>query len=65
MQVIINGQDTSIDEGESVADLVESLGLHGKIAVEINREIIPRSQFTMHIIREGDVIEIVKAIGGG
>ena len=65
MQVVINGQDTSIEDGKSVADLVESLDLHGKIAVEINRGIVPRSQFKNHVIREGDVIEIVQAIGGG
>lgn len=65
MRVVINGKDTSIDEGKSVADLVGSLDLHGKIAVEINHKIIPRSQFDVHAIKEGDVIEIVHAIGGG
>ena len=65
MQVVINGQDASIEEGRSVADLIESLELNGKIAVEINRGIVPRSQFTRHIVREGDIIEIVQAIGGG
>ena len=65
MQVVINGRNVSIDTGRSVADLVESLELHGKIAVEINRRIIPRSQFDAHTISEGDVIEIVQAIGGG
>ena len=65
MQVVINGRNTSIDKDMTVAEFVESLALRGKIAVEINREIIPRSRFGVQTIREGDVIEIVQAIGGG
>ena len=65
MQVVINGQDSSINEGNTVADLIENLQLRGKIAVEINRMIIPRSKYSQHIVKEGDEIEIVQAIGGG
>jgi thiamine biosynthesis protein ThiS len=65
MQVVINGQSTSIDESETVAELVERLGLQGRIAVEINGYIVNFGQFETHRLGEGDVIEIVRAIGGG
>ncbi|MGH8593813.1 MAG: sulfur carrier protein ThiS, partial [Gammaproteobacteria bacterium] len=37
----------------------------GRIAVEINGEVVPRSQYNEHPLREGDLVEIVRAIGGG
>lgn len=65
MQVTINGETTPLENIETVTALIEHLELEGKIAVEINREILPRSLFTDHRLKEGDVIEIVHAIGGG
>jgi len=65
MQVIINGEITTLDEVASVEDLVGHLGIEGKIAVEINGQIIPRSRFGVQTLKEGDKIEIVRAIGGG
>jgi thiamine biosynthesis protein ThiS len=41
------------------------MNIDGKIAVEINREILPRSRFEDCHIKNGDVLEIVQAIGGG
>lgn len=65
MQVIINGKSTTLAEPVSVADLLLQMKIEGKVAVEINREILPRSQFIQHRICNGDVLEIVHAIGGG
>lgn len=65
MQVVINGQPTSIEPSETVQDLVGRLGLTGRIAVEINRHIVPSEHFPTRLIEDGDVIEIVRAIGGG
>lgn len=46
--------------------LLESLDMtRGRVAVEINQEIIPRSQHVEHVLKDGDKIEIVHAIGGG
>jgi thiamine biosynthesis protein ThiS len=39
--------------------------VHNKIALEINKEIIPRSQFEFRLLENGDQIEIVTAVGGG
>lgn len=65
MQVIINGEATSLKDDATVDSLIEHLGIEGRIAVEINCEIVPRSRFASHQVREGDIIEIVHAIGGG
>jgi len=64
--ITVNGRDQSIDDGLSVAGLLVRLGLEGKrVAVELNREIVPRSRHETTRLQEGDAIEIVQAIGGG
>ena len=65
MLVTVNGERTDIDDVETVAGLIDFLNIEGRIAVEVNREIIPRSQFDRYKINNGDIIEIVHAIGGG
>jgi len=50
----------------TVKDLVAHLGLaDGPVAVEINREIVPRAQHATHLVTKGDTIEIVHFVGGG
>ena len=65
MQVIVNGQDYRLEKGSTIAGLLNLLDLDGKLAVEINRSIIPCSNFGSHTINPGDTIEIIRAIGGG
>lgn len=66
MNITLNGQPTSLASHLRVDQLIRELGLEGKrLAVEINRDIIPRSSFAQHEIKDGDRIEIVQAIGGG
>lgn len=65
MQVVINGEPSQLDGVHTVADLVRHLRLEGRIAIEVNREIVPRSQFAGRGLRDGDVIEVVQAVGGG
>ena len=64
--IVLNGSDRQVDSNISVSQLLEELGLTEKrLAVEINQQIIPRSNFTDHILNEKDNVEIVQAIGGG
>ena len=64
--IVLNGSDRQVDSNISVSRLLEELGLTEKrLAVEINQQIIPRSNFTDHILNEKDNVEIVQAIGGG
>lgn len=64
--VHINGAIKEIQTGTTISALTIDLDVaHKKIALEVNREIIPRSQFDSRILQNGDKIEIVTAVGGG
>jgi sulfur carrier protein len=66
MNITVNGESRSLQPGTSLAELVEKLGLEGKrIAVEVNRDIVPRSEYRDFRLSDNDKIEIVNAIGGG
>ncbi len=66
MQIIINGEPREVREHATLAELTNELGLAGKrIAVELNREIVPQDSYGQHQLRDGDRLEIVHAIGGG
>ena len=65
-QVILNGDGTKIDDGMSLLGLIESRRLRPElIAVELNRKIVPRAQYSTVRLREGDEVEIVHVVGGG
>jgi sulfur carrier protein len=62
----LNGEPHALAPNTHAADLIEQLGLGGRrIAVEINEEIVPRSQLAETRLANGDKVEIVHAIGGG
>ncbi|WP_428313487.1 sulfur carrier protein ThiS [Hydrocarboniphaga sp.] len=67
MIIQLNGQPRDVPGECSVLQLIEQqLHLAGKrLAVEINGDIIPRSGFASALLRDGDHVEIVQAIGGG
>ncbi len=66
MNVTINGENRSLESGVSLSQLLDLLGLEGKrIAVEVNRDIVPRSEYDSLKLSDDDTIEIVNAIGGG
>jgi thiazole synthase len=66
LTVTINGEDRRIETPVSVRELLAGLGLDpAKIAVERNLEIVPRSQYGVVVVGEGDRFEIVHFIGGG
>lgn len=66
MQIIVNGESRQVPAECSAADLVNILEMqNAKIAMEVNLEIIPRSQYADYQLKDGDKVEIVRAIGGG
>ena len=66
MQIILNGTEKNFQDQISIATLIKELGLdERKIAVERNREIVPKTEFNSVSLCEGDKIEIVHFIGGG
>jgi sulfur carrier protein len=66
MQINLNGDPFTLNDAATVHDLLDKLELLDKrLAVEINQDIIPRSEFAEHQIKPDDKVEIVHAIGGG
>lgn len=64
--VTINGVAKDIEPGLKLQDLLQQLELgSGPVAVEVNGEIVPRSEHPRHQLQAMDKIEIVQAIGGG
>ncbi|MDQ4026379.1 MAG: sulfur carrier protein ThiS [Actinomycetota bacterium] len=64
----VNGEARSVEEGTTVADLVASLGHDpaGRgVAAAVNGEVTPRSAWRSTVVRAGDRVEILAAIGGG
>jgi len=65
LSITLNGEPTALPS-DKLEDLLDSLNLQNKrYAVEINREIIPRSKHSSYKLSENDRIEIVEAVGGG
>ena len=66
MEIIVNGQTKIVPEACSAQQLVEIMEIgHGRIAMEVNREIVPRSTYGEFKFTPGDQVEIVHAVGGG
>ena len=66
IELRINGESRQIPEGCTVDGLLEMLELrHKRVAVAINREVVPRSKFTVQELGGGDRVEILEAVGGG
>ena len=66
MRITVNGQPREVPDGTTVARLLAMLPTAGgPVAVEVNREIVPRSLHADRALAEGDEIEIVTLVGGG
>ncbi len=66
MNILLNNKPETLFDGSTVEKLLEDKNIKNKyFAVEINRKVIPKSTHHTHVIRDGDKIEIITAIGGG
>jgi len=66
MNITLNGKPHTIENPCTIEQLIEQLDLAGKrVAVEVNLDIIPRSEHAQHQLQEDDKVEVVHAIGGG
>ncbi len=62
----INGQPRQFPAALTVAALLEQLGMKGdRVAVELNRDILPRGRWAATTLADGDKLEIVQFVGGG
>ncbi len=65
MKLVINGEEKQ-SAAKNVAELVVELAMKGdRVAVELNREIVPRAQWEASPLHDGDKLEIVHFVGGG
>ena len=66
MQVQVNGEPQELPSGSTVAHLIDLLGLGGqRMAIEVNEEVVPRSEHATFVLNNGDAVEVVNAVGGG
>lgn len=66
IEVIVNGEPQRIASGATVKDLLVALGLGAKpVAVERNRQVVPRAQHGQTALDAGDRLELVTFVGGG
>jgi thiamine biosynthesis protein ThiS len=66
MQLTINGKEQSFPDAFTLAQLIEHLGMKGdRVAVELNREIVSRAQWSQTLLKDNDRLEIVHFVGGG
>jgi sulfur carrier protein len=63
---IINGERRAFGDGKTIADLLAELALAGRrVAVEVNRDIVPAAEYASRALADGDTVEIVQFVGGG
>jgi sulfur carrier protein len=66
IEVIINGETRTVLQGTTVAALIAKLGLADRrVAVERNREVVPRAEHASTVLASGDKLELVTFVGGG
>ena len=66
ISIYINGQKKLVNINYSLLDVLEGLNIQSNfVAIEINKEVIPKSIYSSKKILEGDNIEILQMIGGG
>ncbi len=62
----VNGSDHEIPEAVSVTELLVGLGLAGQaVAVEVNRDLVPKRDHEARALKAGDQVELVTLVGGG
>jgi len=66
LEIFLNGECREVAEDITISQLLALLDMQGRrLAVEVNEEIVPRSEHDSHRLQPGDRVEVVQAIGGG
>jgi sulfur carrier protein len=62
----VNGEAKRLGGPCTIEALIDSLGMaERRVAVAVNREVVPRSEFAHRMLTSGDRVEILQAVGGG
>jgi thiamine biosynthesis protein ThiS len=66
LTIQFNGQPTSVPDGTTIEELIQSAGIPSRFcAVERNLEIVPKNRYAITTVEENDSIEVVTLVGGG
>jgi thiamine biosynthesis protein ThiS len=66
MRITVNGKPRDIDRETDLPSFLRASGVDPKlVAVAINGDVIPKSEYAAVRVRDGDVLEIVRMVGGG
>jgi sulfur carrier protein len=66
MSISVNGETSTLEEGTTVAELVDELaGRRGGVAVAVNEDVVPRADWERTALKPGDRVEILTAVQGG
>jgi len=66
MKIRLNGENRELGDNATIEELLDALSIMAVgIAVEVNREIVPKRLFGITRLAEGDAVEIVRMVGGG
>ncbi len=66
MNVRVNGEERAVPEGTTLQGFLDGIALAGvRLAVELNRDVVPAERRAARVLREGDVLEVVTFVGGG
>jgi thiamine biosynthesis protein ThiS len=66
MTLTINGESREYPSASTLTALVEQLGMKSdRLAIELNRQIVPRDHWPQTALKDGDKLEIVHFVGGG
>ena len=66
IEVVINGETRTVVQGTTIAGLIVELGLGDRrVAVERNRDVVPRAEHASTVLAAGDRVELVTFVGGG
>ena len=66
IKIYINGKEKIISAETNILELLKELNLQpDRVAVEINKNVIPKQEFSNYVLKDGDKIEVVRFVGGG
>jgi len=66
VQILVNGETREVTGKSTIGNLLVELDLNVRyVAVEVNRQLVPRARHAEHVLQEGDQLEIVTLVGGG
>ena len=66
MEIILNGAAKHVSQQCSIKDLLAEIGVLGdRVAIELNQEVVPKSEYASRQLHVADQIEIIQAVGGG